>query len=647
MSYTPPNQNGQATSANSSPVVLSTEQQAILTNSTQKTQIADSDGTAVDVIALSTQLVGTDKGIVTHSVIHGQTTAGGGTYVDVKVTPSGALSIDNSERGVTSTNNTSITPLNASSTFTGTSDLNDFPDVLVVCKTDQAGTLFFDFSVNGTNWETFPNGGFSVVENIQEVHKAIKGNRYFRVRFTNTSVSNQTFLRLYTYYGEFGQLNSPLDSVPSTDSDATNVKAVLVAQNDSGNYQFIGCNEKGNLKVAVENPKTAFNELSVAENTPVAQISFEYGLNTQLTTTTLTGSGTATTTSSNLVLSTTANASSSAQVVSRRYLKYRGGQGAVGRGTMIFTAGATGSNQYAGIGTPDMQNGYFFGYQDTTFGIFHINNGSTTFIAQTSWNVDKLDGSLSTSNPSGMVLNQTLGNVFQIKYQYLGYGVIYFYIEHDTDGEFTLVHIIRYPNSATIPSLRNPSLGLLWRVENTSNTSDIVLKAGSGALFVEGKILTLGAKYGTDNNKSGIATLTNILTLRNATTYNTVANRGQIRLKGVSVAYDGVNNGIATLQIILNAVLGGTPSFTTIAGTTGDNGVTITAGNSVTSVDVAGTTITNGTIVFNTILARNAHQYIDLSDLDIFLSPTETLTFAGKATTSGQIGVAVNWVEDL
>lgn len=645
MSYTPPNINGQATSANSSPVVLSTEQQAILTNGTQKNQIVDSAGEVLDIVQLGTQLTNTDKGIVSNSVIHGLSTAGGGTFIDVKVTPSGALSIDLAERGITSTNNTSTTPLNASTTFTGTSDLNDFSDVLVVCKTDQAGTLFFDFSVNGTNWETFPIAGFSVSANIQEVHKAIKGNRYFRVRYTNGG-TNQTFLRLYTYYGEFGQLNSPLDSVPSTDSDATNVKAVLVAQNDSGNYQFIGCNEKGNLKVAVENPKTAFSELSVAENTPVAQISFEYGLNTQLVTTSLTGSGTATTTSGNLVLSTTANASSSSQAVSRRYLKYRAGQGAVGRGTMLFTTGVTGSNQYAGIGTPDMQNGYFFGYQGATFGIFHINNGSTTFIAQTSWNIDKLDGTLSTSNPSGMVLNQNNGNVFQIKYQYLGYGCIYFYIEHDTDGEFALVHVIQYPNTATIPSLGNPSLGLLWRAENTTNNTNIVVKAGSGALFVEGEIKTLGAKYGFDNNKTNITTLTNILTLKNATTYNGVTNRGQIRLKGVSIAYDG-GNGVATLQIILGATLGGTPAFTTIAGTTGDNGTTITAGNSITSVDVAGTTITNGTVVFNTTVARNSGQYLDLSELDIFVSPTETLTFAGKSTSAGVVSVACNWVEDL
>lgn len=41
--------------------------------------------------ALNVQVVGADLGVITNSVIHALTSAGGGTYVDVKATPSGAL----------------------------------------------------------------------------------------------------------------------------------------------------------------------------------------------------------------------------------------------------------------------------------------------------------------------------------------------------------------------------------------------------------------------------------------------------------------------------------------------------------------------------------------------------------------------------
>lgn len=48
----------------------------------------------VDVVRLGTQVTSSDYGLVINSVIHGKTTAGGGSYVDVKVTPSGALSTE-------------------------------------------------------------------------------------------------------------------------------------------------------------------------------------------------------------------------------------------------------------------------------------------------------------------------------------------------------------------------------------------------------------------------------------------------------------------------------------------------------------------------------------------------------------------------
>jgi hypothetical protein len=56
----------------------------------------DSDGAATqtDMVPLGTQLVAANKALVTNAVIHGLTTGGGGGYVDVKVNPSGALTVE-------------------------------------------------------------------------------------------------------------------------------------------------------------------------------------------------------------------------------------------------------------------------------------------------------------------------------------------------------------------------------------------------------------------------------------------------------------------------------------------------------------------------------------------------------------------------
>lgn len=121
--------------------------------------------------------------------------------------------------GIQSTGNTTTSTLTGSATFTGTSELNSASDVMVSCYADVSGTLYFDFSVNGTDWRTFPSSGFKVVGGIHEFHTAVKGPRYFRVRFVNDSTAQTTF-QLYTYYGTYRQPSAPLNQGISLDNDA-------------------------------------------------------------------------------------------------------------------------------------------------------------------------------------------------------------------------------------------------------------------------------------------------------------------------------------------------------------------------------------------------------------------------------------------
>ena len=63
------------------------------TDGTQKTKITNgtNDNT---ILQIGTQVTSSNYGMVTNSVIHGLSTGGGGSYVDVKVNPSGSLSVD-------------------------------------------------------------------------------------------------------------------------------------------------------------------------------------------------------------------------------------------------------------------------------------------------------------------------------------------------------------------------------------------------------------------------------------------------------------------------------------------------------------------------------------------------------------------------
>lgn len=128
--------------------------------------------------------------------------------------------------------NSTYTALGSSATFTGAWELNLYPEVFVMCKASNSGYLYFDFSPDGVNLDsTFPTWGFRVLAGVPEVHRAVKAPRYFRVRFINDTGA-QTYMRLETYYGQFGLTSAPLNQSLTNDTDA------IVAHTMSDNTDF-------------------------------------------------------------------------------------------------------------------------------------------------------------------------------------------------------------------------------------------------------------------------------------------------------------------------------------------------------------------------------------------------------------------------
>jgi hypothetical protein len=114
---------GKITAVNTGAVVVSSSALPTLaatstkqSDGTQQTKLTN--GTiVVDVKTLGTQVTSTDNGLIVNAAIHGVTTGGGGGYVDVKVTPSGAVSVD----GTTVVTGTVTTKETRSATPTQTS----------------------------------------------------------------------------------------------------------------------------------------------------------------------------------------------------------------------------------------------------------------------------------------------------------------------------------------------------------------------------------------------------------------------------------------------------------------------------------------------------------------------------------------------
>jgi hypothetical protein len=390
---------------------------------------------------------------------------------------------------------------------------------------------------------------------------------------------------------------------------------------------------------------SAFGTLETAELTPLIQMDFVYGLNTQLSISSILTTGTVDTSVGRLRLQTGTDATGLSLFYTRRPARYRAGQGITARFTPIFTTGVADSEQEWGMGNvvgTQTNDAYAFKMTGTSFGIVHENAGIVSFIPQASWNGDKCDGSAGTS----FIYNPTLGTPAQIKYPYLGFGNIEFFLQNPNDGRWILVHVIKYANTTNSTQLSNPSLNFYGRFANAGNTTNLIGYCGSVGIFLSGMRSFIGnPKWAADRARTGVTTEVPLLSIRNATTFNGVVNRGLIRLNQISATG---TSGANVFRFKLGATVGGTPVFTPINGSTANNGLTISAGNSIASFDIAATTYNagTGTYIYNLSCGTNA-LIADLTPNDLFVAPGETLYITGFSTNGSTQGVSVNWTEDI
>ena len=376
-----------------------------------------------------------------------------------------------------------------------------------------------------------------------------------------------------------------------------------------------------------------FGTLETAELEPSIQMDFVYGINSQTGVSTV-SNGTVDTNGGRLRLQTTTNAAGSAIFRSRKVIRYRAGQGAVARFTAAFTAGKANSTQIVGVGTAT--NGYFFGYNGTSFGICHRNGGSDTWVAEADW------------NGADATWTKTNGIPLMIKYPYLGYGNIKFFIQDSITSNWVLVHTIRYANTTATTQLTNPNMYFYAQALNANNNTNLIVYVGSVGIFISGKRAFVGGpKWSMDATKASITTENNLLTLQNATSYNGVDNHTLVRIQSISVA-SSATTGVSAFRMKLGATVGGTVAFGAIDGTitTASGGLTLTTANSMVTYDTGGTTIAGGTMVFSLISDNPNTSLIDLEPYNIYIAPGERLSITAYSSNSATVGASVNWVED-
>lgn len=257
------------------------------------------------------------------------------------------------------------------------------------------------------------------------------------------------------------------------------------------------------------------------------------------------------------------------------------------------------------------------------------NDDVTNFVPKSAW-IDPLDG----SGPSGMTLDPTKLNVWEIVYPYLGAGAILLRIMTPS-GRWALVYADQYPNANTLPSAKNPTLRAGWIAASLGSTTALTVKGASAAGFVQGIRRPMRDPNGKSGAFSGVTTSEQAyLLIRNRAEFASVVNQRQLLPISSNITVETANR-IARVRYVLNPTLSATVDWQYIAQSTSSveyatpSAITLTGGVEVAAVDA----VTQATV--------------DFERLDLRMEPGDVLAIAIQtATLTAVVGASVNWHEE-
>lgn len=428
---------------------------------------------------------------------------------------------------------------------------------------------------------------------------------------------------------------------------------------------------------------------------------------------------------------------------SKRFLRYRPGQGIVTRFTAAFTQGVAGGVQYAGLA--NQENRLVFGYDGAKFGICrstggkaHITlmtmtaapnatqtatitlngvaytvtlnasasdvaiatitnrvggyggwlfqqtdgamqwlapslgpmngtfsftstgNATATFVTkqvgvaqtdywtyQEDWNVDKMDGSNTIdTNPSGMTIDPTKLNVYQISLRWLGAGAISYAMEDQASGALVYVHREHYTNQHTVPHIANPSFKISYAAYNTTNATNLTVKGASIYGAVEGTIWQneLNRSYITSKTSLAKDTVHHMMTVKNSVVTNGLAgaNSGNYIINAKEAIIKSLNVSVQSTDPTVVYLFFEPKSF---SGTHIYNNIPVS--NEVSSIITGTLDPTLDNPCYAAVLQINGAINIDLSQYRITVPPDSYITIALTSTNAiSRATAGLVWSED-
>ena len=391
---------------------------------------------------------------------------------------------------------------------------------------------------------------------------------------------------------------------------------------------------------------TIFGEQTIGERTDYITIQFQYGISTRDTTSTVSGTG-STTSANSLAGVHTGAAIGSSEVRSKDVIRYRAGHEVVGMFTSAYNPVA-GTNLKHGI--RNGADGISFGYQGTTFGIWHNNGAVETFTPRSSWLGNKLD---KTGDSDEYTLDPTKLNIYKIQFGYLGIAPLILSVYAGYSLGWVVVHWIDQTNSQVATHLKNPFLPISMVAERVVgsglkiSTDMVVEETGTDAWIKSaswrgGVVGSISEDNSSDRwfaKAYSVGSLSNgsnnLITLISKATFFGKQNhiRGQIGV--ITVAVDG------NKTVTMYATKGGTLTGATVA-------ADIDATNSVMQFRTGGS-LAGGTRGQASVYLKTSQRRDDVRGTGFYIYPGESLTIEAvpDSAFTGTVAIAIRWIEEF
>ena len=253
------------------------------------------------------------------------------------------------------------------------------------------------------------------------------------------------------------------------DDDGTYVQAIALVDEDGdqiSTQHTIGNGNSLDVNVRSLNGQASdsFGRMRVSQLFPIFETTSRYDIDNSIWTTSTTGTGAIVHSTANAAIqltTTDTTINNASRLTSLKNFRYQPGKSQLIMQTLSLV-NPDDANCVKRWGYFDDDNGIFWGVINGVFGVGIRNNGVDTFVPQTSFNRDKLDGT------GDLLLNTDLtkSQIYYISFQFLGVGIVEMGV-YCRDGRIIPAHVFQNANLNTYSYMQTALLPIRYEVENT------------------------------------------------------------------------------------------------------------------------------------------------------------------------------------